>query len=63
MPKPDEIVAEVGPFVIFKKSDSKEYEIVGPSAQNSPLAYTMIRVTPEVLQKLQNTVKADARRR
>lgn len=63
MPKPDEKIAELGPFTIFRKSDSKEYEIVGPAVEHSPLSYTMIRTTPELLQKLQKAVRSDSRRR
>ncbi len=63
MPKPDEVIAEVGSFTIFRKSDSKEYVIVGPAVQNSPLAYTMVRTTSETLSKLHKAIRADARRR
>lgn len=63
MPKPDEVVAEIGAFTIFRKAESREYEIVGPAADHSPLAYTMVRTTPETLDKIRNAIKADARRR
>jgi hypothetical protein len=61
MPKPDTKVAEVGPFTVFKKSDSREYEIVGPSVDQSPLPYTMIRATPERLEAIVREVVRDAR--
>lgn len=62
MPKLDEKVGEVGPFTIFRKVDSKEYEIVGPAVENSPLAYTVIRTTPNVLDRIRHVVKSDALR-
>jgi hypothetical protein len=61
MPKPDKMVAEIGAFTIFRKSDSQEYEIVGPAVQNSPLAYTMVRTTPDRLAKILSIVRLDAR--
>jgi hypothetical protein len=62
MPKPDEVVGSVGPYTIFRKSDSREYEIVGPAVQNSPLAYTMIRVSSETLGQLGAVVRCDVRK-
>ena len=62
MPKPDEPIAEIGPYKIFRKSDSSEYEISGPAVPNSPLAYTMIRVTPIMLDKLRSAVLLDVGR-
>jgi len=59
----DERVAEVGGFTIFRKSDSAEYEIVGPSAANSPTAYTMIRVTPERLEEFVREIRKHSRRK
>lgn len=63
MPKPDELIAEIGPYRIFRKSDSKEYEISGPPVPNSPLAYTMIRVSAIMLDKLRSAVLLDVGRR
>lgn len=63
MPKPDEKVAEVGPFTIFRKSDSTEYEVVGPTVEHSPMSYTMIRTTPQNLDKIRSAIAADVRRR
>lgn len=62
MPKPDEVVGNVGPFTIFRKSDSKEYEIVGPAVDHSPLSYTVIRTTPDVLDRIRHVVKSDSMR-
>lgn len=62
MPKPDDVIAEVGPFTIFRKSDSTEYEVVGPAVDHSPLSYTMIRTTPALLQKVLREIKSDSRR-
>lgn len=61
MSKPDELVAEIGQFMVFRKSDSREYEIIGPSVQNSPIAYTMIRATPESLEKILLRIRAHSR--
>jgi hypothetical protein len=61
MAKLDERVAEIHGFTIFKKSESSEYELVGPAAPNSPLAYTVIRITPSVLEKLNQVVKDHAK--
>ncbi len=62
MPKPDELITEVGPFQVFRKAEGREYEIVGPGVQNSPLSYTMIRTTPEYLDRIREAVRADARK-
>ena len=59
MPKPDEKIAEVGPYTIFRKSDSKEYEIVGPAVEHSPLSYTMIRTTLAVIDRIAGVVRID----
>jgi hypothetical protein len=63
VPKPDEKIAEVGPFVIFRKSDAPYYEIVGPAVDHSPLSYTMIRASVQVIDKIQAAVHQDAERR
>jgi hypothetical protein len=63
MPKPDELVAEFGTFQIFRKAETREYEIVGPSVQNSPISYTMIRISPESLRNLNNVVQKHARKK
>jgi hypothetical protein len=62
MPKPDEVVGNVGPFTIFRKSDSREYEIVGPAVEHSPMSYSMIRTTPERLSEISRAIAADARK-
>jgi hypothetical protein len=61
VPKPDEVVTEVAGVTIFKKSDSEEYEIVGPAVDHSPLSYTMIRATPEKLEKILRAVRGHQR--
>lgn len=63
MPKPDEKIAEVGPFTIFRKTEEPFYEIVGPAVEHSPLSYTMIRTTLKVIDKIRSTIAADAQRR
>jgi hypothetical protein len=62
MPRPDEKIAEIGDYTVFRKSDSREYEIVGPAVSQSPLAYTMIRVSPIMLDKLRSAVLLDVGR-
>jgi hypothetical protein len=63
MPKPDDKVAEVGEFTIFRKSDEPYYEIVGPAVPHSPLSYTMIRTTLKTIDKIRTAVAADERSR
>jgi len=62
MPKPDEKIAEVGPYTIFRKSDSPYYEIVGPAVEHSPLSYTMIRTSLAIIDKIRETIRKDLAR-
>jgi hypothetical protein len=63
MPKPDEKIAEVGPFTIFRKSDApSQYEIVGPAVDHSPLSYTMIRTTLQIVERIAGVVQEDVRK-
>jgi hypothetical protein len=62
MPKPDEKIAEVGPFTIFRKSDAPFYEIVGPAVEHSPLSYTMIRTTLRVVDRIRTEIARDMKR-
>lgn len=60
MPKPDEVIAQVGPYTIFRKSDApSQYEIVGPAVEHSPLSYTMIRTTLKIIDKIQSAIRTD----
>jgi hypothetical protein len=63
MPKQlDEKITEIGPYTIFRKYDSGQYEIVGPAVEHSPIGYTMIRLTPETLGKILNSIRLDAQK-
>jgi hypothetical protein len=63
MPKPDEKIAEVGPFTIFRKSEEPYYEIVGPAVEHSPLSYTMIRTTLAIVDRIRAEIAADVKTR
>lgn len=63
MPKPDDKVAEIGEFTLFRKTEEPYYEIVGPAVPNSPLSYTMIRTTLKMIDRIRAEIKKDMARR
>lgn len=59
MPKPDDKIAEIGEFTLFRKTEEPFYEIVGPAVPNSPLSYTMIRTTLKTIDRIREEIKRD----